>query len=420
VVLYQLTSKHINTNYNSQLGNTDRGQVNLEARRLRQKSVFTNVDSINSAFKKMTELVSKPIEQIRKKKSAKILTPKEKLFKSYALVLVGIFLIGSATPQNSYSASSGFVGEEPDLTGLELATFDVPLITDQAGYISKINPQTESGDRSTMFGKLVHTVSSGETISVIANSYGLKTKTVLWENGLSETSKIRAGDKLIIPPVDGVSHSVKKGQDIKKIAGLYSVNADSIIKQNGLSADSALVTDQVIYIPGGKPLVEQAPRVIVRNANTGTSSRSNIGSTTKVKGGDIGSPSADEPAVGKTLIMPTKAVLTQGYRAGHYALDLANPSKPPIWAAADGVVVKASSGTWGGGYGNHIIVDHGNGMKTLYAHLEYLSVSVGDSVTQGQVIGKMGRTGNVRGRTGIHLHFEVMVNGKKKNPYSYI
>ncbi len=70
-------------------------------------------------------------------------------------------------------------------------------------------------------------------------------------------------------------------------------------------------------------------------------------------------------------------------------------------------------------YGNYIIIDHGNGLQTLYGHMEYLAVSQGDHVTQGQVIGKMGRTGNVRGRTGIHLHFEVRVNGVKKNPGAY-
>jgi murein DD-endopeptidase MepM/ murein hydrolase activator NlpD len=85
----------------------------------------------------------------------------------------------------------------------------------------------------------------------------------------------------------------------------------------------------------------------------------------------------------------------------------------------EGTVIKASSGTYGGGYGNHVIIDNGNGIKTLYAHMEYLSVSVGDHVTQGQVIGKMGRTGNVRGRTGIHLHFEVIQNGVKKSPGNY-
>jgi murein DD-endopeptidase MepM/ murein hydrolase activator NlpD len=129
--------------------------------------------------------------------------------------------------------------------------------------------------------------------------------------------------------------------------------------------------------------------------------------------------STDAPTVGKVFIRPTRGIITQGYKRGHYALDIADASKPPVWAAGSGTVIKASSGTWGGGYGNHVIIDHGNGMQTLYAHLDYLDVSNGDYVSQGAVIGRMGRTGRVYGRTGIHLHFEVRKNGVKQNPAAY-
>ena len=115
-------------------------------------------------------------------------------------------------------------------------------------------------------------------------------------------------------------------------------------------------------------------------------------------------------------IRPTSGSITQGYHSGHLAYDIADSSRPPIYAAAGGTVVHASSGTWGGGYGNNIIIDHGNGYKTLYAHCTELYVQEGDEVTQGQVIAKMGNTGNVRGRTGIHLHFELIYNGVKINP----
>jgi len=111
--------------------------------------------------------------------------------------------------------------------------------------------------------------------------------------------------------------------------------------------------------------------------------------------------------------------ITNGYKAGHYAIDIADRSKPAVWAAGGGTVVKASSGTWGGGYGNHVIIDHGNGVKTLYAHLDSLNVYDGQAVSQGDVIGIMGNTGRVYGATGIHLHWEVIDNGVKKNPTLY-
>ncbi|MCB0749246.1 MAG: M23 family metallopeptidase [Ignavibacteriae bacterium] len=96
---------------------------------------------------------------------------------------------------------------------------------------------------------------------------------------------------------------------------------------------------------------------------------------------------------------------------------MANSSRPPIWATAGGVVVTAKGG-YNGGYGNHVIIDHGNGFQTLYAHAEELYVSEGETVTKGQVIAKMGNTGRVYGATGIHVHYECHQNGRKINPYN--
>ena len=113
---------------------------------------------------------------------------------------------------------------------------------------------------------------------------------------------------------------------------------------------------------------------------------------------------------------PTLGAVTQGYSRSHYALDIADTSKPPIWAASDGVVESAKYG-WNGGYGNFIIVNHKNGYKTLYAHNETLYVKPGDMVSKGQPIARMGRTGRVRGATGIHLHYECHKGGVRINPY---
>jgi len=365
-----------------------------------------------------------------------------KLFRSYSLAVVAIFLIGAVNPGDVYSQNSSFA---PELEGVDqYYTGDGLMIATDDGYISKINPQTEFSDRSAMNGRIVHEVASGETISTIAEEYGLKTNTVLWENGLNASSTLHIGQQLVIPPVDGVTHVVQKDQDIKKIASIYGVDANTIIKQNQLTSDAVLKPGEALFVPGAKPLpareddIRNGSDARIPGAAIGTTlgpaiplgpattikgglvfGRANVGSTLLVAGADIGADSSSSPATGKLMIFPTRGVLTQGFHPGHYAYDIANPSQPPIWAAMDGVVIKASSGTWGGGYGNHIIIDHGNGLKTLYGHMEYLAVSVGDHVKQGQVIGKMGRTGNVRGRTGIHLHFEVIQNGVKKSPGNY-
>ncbi len=327
-----------------------------------------------------------------------------------------MFAIGAINPENVYSQNSYFA---PELEGVEQYYGDGLMVAAEDGYIPKINPQTEFSDRSAMNGRIIHEVSSGETISTIAEEYGLKTNTVLWENGLDAGSTLKIGQKLVIPPVNGVTHVVEKGQDIKKIASVYGIEAEAILKQNQMDAGATLKQGEALFIPGAKPLPARDTATRVASAGRLVYGKANVGSSKLVAGSDIGSSSGATPASGKTMIYPTRGKLTQGYHPGHYAYDISDTSKPPIWAAMDGTVIKASSGTYGGGYGNHIIIDHGNGLKTLYAHMEYLSVSVGDVVKQGQVIGKQGRTGNVRGRTGIHLHFEVIQNGVKKSPGNY-
>lgn len=333
------------------------------------------------------------------------------LFKRYTAMVALLFVVGSVTPMHASGADGAYAGEYGEYY-LDTTSFQSGILTDGEGYLTKMNPQTNEGDRSSLTDSLTHTVKSGETLSTIANSYGLKTNTVLWENGLANANSIRSGQNLIIPPVDGVSHRVAKGESIEKIASKYDVETEAIRKQNGLLA-ADVSEGQKVFVPGGKPIAPPTP-ARTTPARVGTSSRA-VAVGAPVALADSGSV----PAGGKPFIFPTRGKITQGFRAGHYAYDIADVSKPPIWAAGGGTVVKASSGTWGGGYGNHVIIDHGNGLQTLYAHLDYLSVENGQAVSQGQVIGRMGRTGRVYGRTGIHLHFEVIKNGVKQVPSNY-
>lgn len=309
-------------------------------------------------------------------------------------------------------------------SSVDSEALNTSILTDGDGYLTKINPQTDSGDRSTMNDRLIHTVASGETVSTIAQQYGLKSSTVLWENGLANANSLKINQQLLIPPVDGITHTVAKGESVEKLAKLYNIDADAIRKQNRLTA-STLSLGQEVFMPGAAPIptVDTTP-VRVTPSRSGTSSR--VGSNVVAKPDGAILPGSDDSPVGnKPFIFPTRGKLTQGFHAGHYAFDIGDRSQPPIWAAGSGKVVKATTGCatvshgCGGGYGNHVIIDHGNGLQTLYAHMTYIDVAVGDEVTQGQVIGKMGRTGNVRGVTGIHLHFEVRKNGKKMLPSNY-
>lgn len=332
------------------------------------------------------------------------ISPQKKLL-GQSIILALFALVGSSfsggatidTMQIEYSAD--YIGE-----------YSMPgdvLIADENGYMMKINPQTDKANRIGMTDYAVHTVESGESLSAIAQQYGISVETIMWENKIANANSLRVGQKLMIPPVSGISYKIASGDTLEKVAKKFSVTKEAIIAQNGLESE-ALIKGQNLFLPGAKPI---AP---VSTVASNYKARTNVGSyTSSVSATDA------KPSVGKFLIFPTTGSITQQFHTGHYALDIANSSRPAIWAAAAGTVVKASSGTWGGGYGNHVIIDHGNGIKTLYGHMTSLNVVVGQQVEQGDVIGIMGNTGRVYGITGIHLHFEVIDNGVKRNPKLY-
>ena len=125
--------------------------------------------------------------------------------------------------------------------------------------------------------------------------------------------------------------------------------------------------------------------------------------------------------LGISFVTPTTGIITSRFgsresirSSGHRGIDIAGSTGTPIKAVATGTVVTS---TYNSSYGYYIRISHGNGVETLYAHCSQLLVSVGDTVSQGQVIAKMGSTGN---STGPHLHLEVSKNGVLYNPQNYV
>lgn len=384
---------------------SDKLQVNKLARKARH---HRNFSTISSAALKLNRVITLPklnLKGFKKKKVQSLKPVSDMQILKRALGFVAFFtIVTSFTPNIAFSDAA--YSYEQIAAGPMLTS---NIIADDSGFIIPVNPQTDEADRSEMSDKITHKIQSGETLSTIAELYGLKTQTLLWENNMGTGSILKVGNELVIPPVDGVSHTVKSGQSLAKVATLYGVEESVIMKQNGLNSETIAAGDS-IFIPGGKQIAPPAPTYTApRDSVVGTSSASRVAL----------SATTATPAVGKFLIYPTRGSITQGYYSWHRAVDIADRSKPPIWAAAGGTVIKASSGTYGGGYGNHVIIDHGNGVQTLYAHMDYLTVSQGQYVTQGEVIGRMGNTGRVYGVTGIHLHFEVRDNGVKQYPANY-
>ena len=300
---------------------------------------------------------------------------------------------------------------------------DVDFFTTEDGFVLKTNQGATGDEDVDYFGinneYVKHTVEEGETLSEIASAYGIKVKTIEDANNLSAGDTLRVGRTLIIYPIDGVEHTVSKNETLNKIAKDYSVEKDKIVEHNHLISD-VLKAGQRVFIPGGKK--KPQPVIVTRNGPT-RSGRSDYNAFNKK---DPTQGSYEKPQGSKSFIRPAPGKLTQGYSGRHPAHDIADPRSPEIVAAATGTVLKTVGGCAPGvgprsqwdlrcnsGYGNYIVIDHGDDWKTLYAHLNSIYVEVGQDVAQGQSIGVMGLTGRT---TGMHLHFECIVGGKKINP----
>jgi murein DD-endopeptidase MepM/ murein hydrolase activator NlpD len=246
---------------------------------------------------------------------------------------------------------------------------------------------------------LEYTVEEGDSLGIIARKFGLNTVTILWENNLNSWSVIRPGQTLRILPGDGISYKVKSGDTVARLATKYSVPAAAIMDANGIVESVGLQVGDVLVLPGAKPPAPPRPKYTPP-------------ASTYV-------PPASSGAVSDSgMIWPAGVHrITQYWGPRHTGVDIAGPMRTPIYAAADGVVI--ASGWNSGGYGNMTIIDHGNGLFTRYGHATRNLTSVGDKVTQGQVIALMGSTGR---STGPHLHFEVMTGDihHRVNPLKYV
>jgi LysM repeat protein len=243
-------------------------------------------------------------------------------------------------------------------------------------------------------GVMVYVVQAGDNVSEIARSFGLRPETVLWSNPELETwpDYIVVGQELFILPLDGAYHEVKAGDTLDGIAKRYSVDPSVIIEceLNDLTEPYQLQAGQRLVVPGGtRPVV---PRYVSATAP----------------------PPANAPQGSGNFMWPTSGYVSQGYWLGHQAIDIGGATGRPIYAADAGYV--AATG-WMGGYGNYIIISHGNGFETLYAHLSEIRVIAGQGVQRGALIGLMGSTGR---STGPHLHFEIRQGGVKRNPVGFL
>jgi len=232
----------------------------------------------------------------------------------------------------------------------------------------------------------IYTVRPGDTLSRIAELFGVSVDTIVWANDISGET-IAPGDTLVILPVSGIRHEVKEGETISEIADRFGVTQKKIREYNELE-DMQLSVGAILDIPGGeKPKPTQSSETKTTNAT--------------VQGQSV-TPNRSAQSGYYTHPLPN-GVRTQG-RHGYNAVDFGASVGTPIVAAASGSVEKSVPSGWNGGYGKFLVVRHDNGTKTLYSHLSSVLVNRGQRVVEGETIGYVGNTGR---STGPHLHFEV-------------
>ncbi|MFN2138123.1 MAG: peptidoglycan DD-metalloendopeptidase family protein [Candidatus Promineifilaceae bacterium] len=311
----------------------------------------------------------------------------------------------SKTRTPAMATPSGTVVPSAD-TGavpLNLNGEPVPVLSDNA--ISP-NPVPE-----TYQGKVPHhefqkyVVERGDTPSEIAYRYNIKTETLLGGNPFlsQESSLMQPGMELTILPIDGVLHDVQAGDTLESISEQYGIAVDDIIayEPNNLEFPYRLYPDTQILVPGA------IAEVFIWTPPTLTS----------VSGGSSTSSGIAPAVVGTgTFVYPVSSRnFTQYFWYGHPGIDIALAEGSGVFASDTGTVTFAGWNIYG--YGNLIVVNHGNGFETFYGHLSGINVYPGQVVNQGQVIGAVGNTGN---SSGPHVHFEIRTGGNQDDPCWYI
>lgn len=295
-----------------------------------------------------------------------------------------------------------------DELAIDLA--DVPVLTDWA-----LSPQlvayTFVGRQPEVYWS-TYVVKAGDTPGQIAEYFGIKPETLLGGNEwlTKESSLMQTGVELRILPTDGVLHEVREGDTVESLASQYGVEADSIVDYgpNNLEFPYRLYSGSEILVPGAvrEVFVWTAPKPPARTSRPATSSGSTVATST-VATSLAGTGNFVWPISGRRV--------TQYYWYGHQAVDVGIPVGNAVYASDSGTVTWAGWNVWG--YGNLIVIDHGNGFVTYYAHLSGINVYPGQYVYQGNYIGATGNTGR---STGPHIHFEIRYNNVLLDPLAYV
>ncbi|MCP4359567.1 MAG: peptidoglycan DD-metalloendopeptidase family protein [Chloroflexi bacterium] len=312
-------------------------------------------------------------------------------------VSIGDTAVSAATPADTAISS-------------DTAVADLPILTSQKPTILKDNSLAPLPYPHTYQGKLpehtfqTYVVKRGDTPVGIAEKFGISTETILGGNPQlsEEASLLQTGVELTILPIDGVLHDVQPGDTLESLSAQYGISVAEIIahQPNHLEFPYRLYPESQILIPGAvRELFVWNPPDLASVIG----SREGSGIVPLVVG------------TGSFIFPSNSRNFTQYYWYGHPGVDVGLAEGSAVAAADTGTVTYAGWNIYG--YGNLIVVNHGNGYETFYAHLSGFNVGPGQIVSKGQIIGRSGNSGN---SSGPHLHFEIRINGNRDDPCWYV
>jgi len=268
-----------------------------------------------------------------------------------------------------------------------------------------------------------YTVQEGDTIFGISEKFGLDPETILWGNYAilqDNPHALQPGQDLNILPVNGTYYEWQDGDGLNGVSSFFGVTPDDIINFPGNNLDPATIGDFVrpniapgtmLIVPGGsREFVSWSAPLGVTREDPALARVLGPGACDPISGGAVGYGN---------FVFPTNKHFLSGFdyspKSNHWGIDLAGSEGEGVYATDAGVIVYSGWNNYG--YGNMVMIDHGNGFQSLYAHLSDIYRFCGQSVGQGEGIGAIGSTGR---SSGAHLHFELMTATWKVNPWDYL
>ena len=368
-----------------------------------------------------------------------------------------LYMISSKEVVDTTQFTDYFQLDEADNGGLELTTSNFTTFEKEYNFVKeeKVEEDKKEGEKEKEKEKpapppppkraeeITYKIKKKDTIPAIAKRYGVKQDTILINNKDALNNKLKIGDAITFPSIDGLYYKLEKNDTLAKIAKKYGISVVDIVDYNNINPKK-LKAGSTIFLKGvtlqkykdveGRLIAnQQAKEDKKKNKNKEKEKEKEKPENPPkgTKGSPPPPPPEDNDDGGRSAAYSGAGFAYPVRYAGvsspfgnryhpvlkryilHTGVDLV-AKYVPLRAAKAGVVTFAGNMS---GYGKIIIIRHDNGYETRYAHLSVISTNVGEHVNQGDLIGKTGNSGRT---TGAHLHFEIRQNGVPKNPMKYL